>query len=144
MANAHITVLGRIVANPEHRNTNSGASMVKFRVAVSQGWGNRKTTGWYGVTVFGKGGKFVLDYCAKGDEVFVAGDLEVREVEGDGGKRLFLDITASSVEKTSGSKRKETVSDDDALALMDASADAPPSSAHGPGGAGMAEEDLPF
>lgn len=136
MANAIISVLGRIAADPEARTTTSGNEMVKFRLAVTQGWGDRKTTGWYSVTVFGRQCKFVRDYCRKGDEVFVAGELEAREYEKDGVKRTSIDVTASSVAKTNGSKRKET-GDEGGFG------DVAPEPVGMPQGA-VSSEDLPF
>lgn len=107
MANAVISIMGRLVADPESRHTTRGTEMVKCRVAVQQGWGEKKSTGWYGVTAFGHSVKFLRDFCRKGDEVWVTGELEVREVEGDVGRKMFLDITASNVAKTNGSKRQD-------------------------------------
>lgn len=98
MANANITILGRLGADPETRETKAGP-VVKLRVAVTQGWGEKKTTGWYGVAIFGKRGDFVQQFCQKGDEVMVSGSLEQNEVEKGGEKRTYMEINASSVEK---------------------------------------------
>ena len=107
MAHAFVTVHGRLAADPETAFGADGTQRVKFRIGVTQGWGERKTTGWYGVVMFGKRSEFVANYCKKGDEVMVSGEQEIREAEVKGVQRTFVDITASSVEKIGGQRNDE-------------------------------------
>lgn len=131
MAHAHITIHGRLAADPETVYSDKGDPRVKFRVGVTQGWGERKSTGWYGVVIFGKRGEFVQTYLHKGDEVIVSGELAVTETEKAGEKRTYLDVVASSVEPVGGRR--------DEAPQQRASGPAPRQAARGP-----ASDDIPF
>lgn len=87
-------IIGHMVADPEAKE-----KVTRFRVAVNQGWGDKKTVGWYGVACFGKTAEFVTKYLKKGNAVFVAGELEMQEWVGkDGHKNISPDIRASTVQ----------------------------------------------
>jgi single-strand DNA-binding protein len=94
------TIIGRLGKDPETRDTEKG-EIVSFSLASDHGWGDRKTTTWVRVAVFGQRGRFVRDYCRKGTLVRVAGALYLREWEGKEGKRQDLQCDAWDVSKLS-------------------------------------------
>ena len=97
----HITIMGRLVRDPELRHTQSGIPVCTFRIAnerdyISQN-GERETdfvdvTAWRGV------GEFVSKYFTKGRMAVVEGRLQMREwTDKDGLRRVSSEIVADSV-----------------------------------------------
>ena len=97
----HITIMGRLVRDPELRHTQSGIPVCTFRIAnerdyISQN-GERETdfvdvTAWRGV------GEFVSKYFTKGRMAVVEGRLQMREwTDKDGFRRIATEIVAESV-----------------------------------------------
>lgn len=103
MALPNITISnGTLVADPEIRDAN-GKTVVSFRVATNsrrknqQGeWENADST-FLNVTAWEGLGKNVAAQFSKGDKVNVTGRLKQRDVEKDGQKRTFYDVTADEV-----------------------------------------------
>lgn len=91
-------IIGRLGCDPVIKTTKSGTSVCTFRIAVNTGWGDSKTTDWYGITVFGKQVEACGKFLSKGSLACVSGSLQLREYESkDGQKRQSLEITADSV-----------------------------------------------
>ena len=103
MALPNITITnGTLVADPETRDAN-GKAVVSFRVATNsrrknqQGeWENADST-FLNVTAWEGLGENVAAQFSKGDKVNVTGRLKQRDVEKDGQKRTFYDVTADEV-----------------------------------------------
>lgn len=83
--------LGRDVARKEL----GGKFVAECSGAFDMGFGDRKTTGWLDVQLWGKVAEMFADDCGKGDEVVFTGRLEMREWEGRDGKRQTWGIVAS-------------------------------------------------
>ncbi len=105
MANINRVVLvGNLTKDPELRNTPSGTSVCKLRVAVNsrtkdaQGnWGDKPN--YFDVTVFGNQAESCSQFLSKGRPVGVDGRLDWREWEAqDGGKRQSVEIIAESIQ----------------------------------------------
>jgi len=73
---AYAQISGNVGRDPETKSTQSGKKIVSFSVAVEQGWGDNKTTGWYTVKVSGTGADFA-EKLKKGSNVRVSGDLQI-------------------------------------------------------------------
>ena len=100
-----VVVTGNLTKDPELRNTPSGTSVCKLRVAVnsrrkdsSGEWVDKPN--YFDVTVWGAQGENCANYLFKGRPVAVDGRLEWREWEAsDGsGKRQAVEIVADSVQ----------------------------------------------
>ena len=76
-----ITISGRIGKDAESRQAGDG-TVTSFNVAVDQGYGDRKTSNWYRVSVWGKKGAGAAPYLLKGGQVTVVGEFEIGEYEG--------------------------------------------------------------
>jgi len=76
-----LTISGRIGADAEVRKAGDG-DVTSFNVAVDQGYGDRKTSNWYRVSVWGKKGAGAAPYLLKGGVVTVVGELEIGEYNG--------------------------------------------------------------
>ncbi len=82
------TIVGRIGQAPK-----AFAKGCNFSVATDSGWGEKKTTIWESVSVFGKQAEFVLKYAQKGQLVYVSGRRE-QSTKGD---KVFVNIIADEV-----------------------------------------------
>ena len=89
MINATIT--GNLGRDPEQK----GDGPVVVAVASTNGFGDRKTTTWVRVALWGKQGESALAHLKKGSAVTVAGFMSLREWESDGraGSGLEVDGT---------------------------------------------------
>ena len=100
-----VVITGNLTKDPELRNTPSGTSVCKLRVAVnsrrkdsSGEWVDKPN--YFDVTVWGAQGENCANYLFTGRPVAVDGRLEWREWEAsDGsGKRQAVEIVADSVQ----------------------------------------------
>jgi single-strand DNA-binding protein len=82
-----VILAGRLCEDPELRTTAGGVELCRVRLAVSDGWGEKKKTGFYDLTVFGKRGAALARTTKKGDCRLFEGRLELQQWESDGQKR---------------------------------------------------------
>jgi len=80
MSHSSITIVGNLGADPETRTAGS-SNVTELRIAVSTGWGDRKTTTWYRASIWGKSGENAARLLRKGSSVVVSGEFSVREFE---------------------------------------------------------------
>lgn len=73
---------GRIGKDAELRTTQSGQQVCSFTLASDQGFGDKKQTNWFRVSMWGKRGASLAPYLLKGGQVAVSGELEIGEWEG--------------------------------------------------------------
>lgn len=97
----HITVMGRLVADPELKTTPSGVSVCSFRVACDRDYkpkdGERETD-FINVTAWRSTADFVGKFFTKGRMVVVDGRLQIRPyTDKEGNKRTAAEIVAGSV-----------------------------------------------
>jgi single-strand DNA-binding protein len=104
-----ITLVGNLGRDPETRYTPNGRMNVTFTLAVNRrrtdaGGNLQESTNWFRVTGWGRLAE-TLDKLtqqgalAKGRQVFVSGNFEAREYQGnDGQTRTSLDVNADEVQ----------------------------------------------
>lgn len=97
----HITVMGRLVADPELRNTDSGTPVCSFRVACDRDYkpkdGERETD-FINVVAWRSTAEFVSKFFSKGRAAIVDGRLQIRAyTDKEGNKRTAAEIVAGSV-----------------------------------------------
>ena len=88
----HSTIIGRLGKDPEQRATPSGTMITTLSVASDHGFGDRKSTTWVKVSLFGKDGDRATQHLHKGDPVACTGDLYLREYQTPSGKGQALEI----------------------------------------------------
>ena len=97
----HITIMGRLVQDPELRHTQSGIPVCTFRIANDRDYisqGGERETDFFDVTVWRGVGEFVSKYFTKGRMAVVEGRLQMREwTDKDGLRRVATEIVAESV-----------------------------------------------
>ena len=100
-----ISFVGTIGKNAEVRYLQSGAAVLTVSVANNTGYGDRKKTAWFRVSVFGKRaeGEFKT-FLTKGQQVYVSGELSVQEYEKDGQTKYSLEVLANILDLVGGKK----------------------------------------
>lgn len=95
-----VVILGRLVADPEVRYTQSGKVVCQFTLAVDDNYGENKTTSFVKIVVWGKIGEICGNSLTKGQRALVDGRLQIRSYEAkDGsGKRWVTEIIAGGVQ----------------------------------------------
>jgi single-strand DNA-binding protein len=98
----HITIMGRLVRDPELRRTGSGLAVASFTVAVDRDWPNKETgekeTDFIDCVAWRQTGKFVSKYFTKGSMIVVSGRLQIRNwTDKEGNKRKTAEIVAENV-----------------------------------------------
>lgn len=96
-----VILLGRLVADPETRYTQSDIAMTRFKLAVNrQGkpQEGQPTADFFQVTAWRHTAEFVQKYFTKGQQVLIEGYLRNNSyTDKDGNKRYSDDIHASQV-----------------------------------------------
>ena len=97
----HITLMGRLVRDPELRRTQNGTPVVSFTIAVDRDFGSRdgdKQTDFIDIVAWRSTAEFVSRYFTKGRMAVVSGRLQIRDwTDRDGGKRRSAEVVADSV-----------------------------------------------
>jgi single-strand DNA-binding protein len=140
----HIVLVGRLVADPELRQTQDGTPVTSFRIAVNRpkGRSGQEQTDFFGVSVWRQRAEVAAKYLQKGKPVLVAGRLQIREyTDREGNKRTAVEVTADDfqfmdsrpADNGGGGPRQS------APAAQPASGDLPDYEFHGD-----ADEEVPF
>ena len=97
----HITLMGRLTADPEIITTESGVPVVNITLAVDRDYtpkGAEKQADFVPVTAWRHTAKFITAYLTKGRMMVVDGRLESRKyVDKDGNNRTAWGVTANNV-----------------------------------------------
>ena len=98
----HISIMGRLVRDPELRRTGSGIAVTSFTVAVDRDFGGRdggeKETDFIDCVAWRQTGEFVSKYFTKGSMIVVSGRLQIRNWnDKDGNKRRSAEVVADNV-----------------------------------------------
>src|SRR5215472_18194038 len=77
----HIVLVGRLVADPELRQTQEGTPVTSFRIAVNRpkGRSGQEQTDFFGVSVWRQRAEAAAKYLQKGRPVLVSGRCQIRE-----------------------------------------------------------------
>ena len=101
----HIDLVGRLVHDPELRQTNTNTAVTTLSVAVTRTH-NQKETDFFDVVAWGTTAENVCRYLTKGSQVAVEGCLQQRKwKDKDGNPRSTVEINAQNVFFLSSPKR---------------------------------------
>lgn len=96
-----ITIMGRLVRDPELRSTNTGTPVASFTIACDRDFKNGdggKDTDFIDIVAWRKTAEFVTQYFSKGRMAVVEGRLQIREwKDKDGGNRRTAEIVAENI-----------------------------------------------
>ena len=98
----HITLMGRLVRDPELRYTQSQTPVASFTLAVDRDFGGRdggeRQTDFIDIVAWRHTADFVSKYFTKGSMAVVSGRLQIRDwTDRDGNKRTSYEIVADNV-----------------------------------------------
>lgn len=105
-----VILMGRIVADPELRQTQSGVSMCRIRIAVDRGFakqGEERQSDFINVVCWRQTAEFVSRYFSKGRMIHVEGRLQNNDyTDQNGVKHYSMDVIADNV-TFCGDKRQD-------------------------------------
>ena len=98
----HITIMGRLVADPELRTTPQGVTVATMRLAVDRDFKNKQTgereTDFINVVAWRQTAEFVSRFFTKGRMAVVEGRLQIRPyTDRDGNKRTAAEVVAENI-----------------------------------------------
>ena len=97
-----IILIGRLVADPELRYTQSGIPVCNFRLAVDRPFTNQsgeREADFIDIVVWRKTAENVAKFMSKGRQVAVEGSLQIRSYDDNNGiRRRTAEVQANSVE----------------------------------------------
>jgi single-strand DNA-binding protein len=76
-----IMLTGRVGGDAETRTAGT-SEVTSFNLAVDQGWGERKSTNWYRVSIWGDRGRKLAGHILKGNKLAVTGEFSIGEYNG--------------------------------------------------------------
>ena len=98
----HVTLIGRLAADPEARTTQSGISQCSFRLAVPRRFANQqgvREADFINIVAWRGTADFCARYFHKGMRVGVEGSLQTRSWQAqDGSRRYAVEVIADNVE----------------------------------------------
>ena len=103
----NVILIGRLVADPELRTTQSGLEVTTFRVAVDRPYSKdgEKKADFIDVVAWRRTAAFICQYFEKGKPIVINGSLQTRSYEAkDGSKRFVTEVLAENVEFAPSSK----------------------------------------
>ena len=97
----HITIMGRLVRDPELRRTGSGVAVASFRIAVDRDFvsreGGERKADFIDCVAWRQTGEFISKYFTKGRMIVVDGRLEMRDwTDKDGNKRTSAEVVVAN------------------------------------------------
>ena len=82
----NVSTIGRLIADPEGKRTDSGTEYVKFTIAVDAFRKGEKETRFIDCLQFGKRAGTILQYFSKGSEIVVHGSHDCAPTIANNGK----------------------------------------------------------
>ena len=95
-----VVLMGRLVADPELKQTTSGTAVTSFTVAVERDYksGEERQTDFIDVVAWRQTAEFVCKYFRKGDMIALQGSIQTRSYEyRNGNKRKAVEVIADKV-----------------------------------------------
>lgn len=97
-----VILTGRLAADPELKQTQSGVSVCQLRLAVERKFKNangKRETDWINIVAWRNTAEFCARYLQKGAKIGVEGMIQTRSYEAqDGSKRYVTEVVADGVE----------------------------------------------
>lgn len=94
----HITIMGRMVRDPELRYTESKTPVASFTLAVDRDFTSDGKTDFIDCVAWRQTAEFVKKYFCKGKMAVVAGRLQIRDwTDREGNKRRTAEVVAENV-----------------------------------------------
>lgn len=96
-----VTIMGRMVADPELRKTQSGTDVISFTIAVDRDIKSKdgeRATDFIDVAAWKQTAEFISKYFHKGSAIVVNGRLQTRKYQTkEGYNRVAVEVVANNV-----------------------------------------------
>lgn len=106
-----VILMGRLTADPEHKQTVSGVSVTSFSLAVERNFSGKdkeRETDFITIVAWRQTADFICKYFAKGRMIALEGSIQTRRYEDrNGNKRTAVEVVADHVYFTG--EKKESV-----------------------------------
>lgn len=102
----NMTVVGRVVEDPELRNTTAGKSVCTVRTVWDYGWGDNKEPVFLDCIAWGKTAENAVKFLKKGRWVEAMGSLKQETWEYNGQKRSKHVMNVSNLNFLPGGKKE--------------------------------------
>ena len=96
-----VTLMGRLAADPELRQTGGGIAVTSFTIAADRPFikGAERQTDWIDIVAWRNTAEFICRYFQKGSPIIVEGSIQTRNREDKAGqKRKSVEVVAEKVE----------------------------------------------
>ena len=99
MAFNKVILMGRLTADPELKQTQSGTAVTSFNLAVDRKYNKdeEKKCDFISVVAWRQTAEFICKYFGKGSAILICGELQSRSWEQNGQKRYATEVVASEV-----------------------------------------------
>lgn len=114
----NVVLMGRIVNDLELKITQSGLSVVNFRIAVDRKYSKgEKQTDFFDIVAWKNHAEFICKYFRKGSLIALEGELQTRSYQTkDGANRTVTEVLVNNVsftgERNTGERTKDQIMDD--------------------------------
>lgn len=96
-----VALMGRLVADPQLRQTTTGKNVASFRVAVDRGRkdaNGQNQADFFDIVAWDKSAEFICRYFQKGSMIAVEGRLQSRNYQDkNGSNRTAIEVVAGNV-----------------------------------------------
>ncbi|MGM0566059.1 MAG: single-stranded DNA-binding protein [Bacteroidota bacterium] len=97
-----VILIGRLGADPEMKNFDSGTVMARINIATTEVYRDRdqnkqERTEWHRVILWQKLAEIAEKYLKKGDQVYIEGSLRTRSYEQDGQTKYITEIRGENM-----------------------------------------------
>lgn len=93
----HVSVMGRLTADPRFKQTNGGVNVASFTIACDRDYG-REGVDFFDVVAWRGTAEFADKYLHKAQRVVIDGRLQLRKwTDNDGKERRAVEIVAESI-----------------------------------------------
>ena len=96
-------LMGRLTADPEMRQTQSGVSCARFSIAINRRF-QKDETDFINCVAWRQTADFICKYFAKGNMIAVVGSIQTRTWEGQDGKKNYATEVVADEAYFTGSK----------------------------------------
>lgn len=107
-----VILIGRLTADPELKQTNSGSSVTNFNIAVDRKYRKdeeEKKADFISVVAWRQAAEFISKYFGKGSAILIEGELQTRSwTDQQGQKRYATEVLAHEVYFCEAKKNSET------------------------------------
>ena len=108
-------LMGNVGKEPDIRTAN-GEKVANFSLATTFKGGEKETTEWHNIVVWGKKAEVIEKYVSKGSSLYVEGTIRTRSWDDQQGERRYTtEIVAHTIQLLGGKKQEAQEAQDDDL-----------------------------